>query len=222
MSSACKLRSSSQMAQSISPLPGMFAGPWREDPDSEDEKNTNPRGGGAMASKHHEARTPARRKRATPLPGAPDVACRNADTGSDRRPAPRFVRQWGGGNPGCLSGGCPSDGHVNCTRMDTEFLPRFRPSRDGSLRPACLIWNYMVGVMFTKTELGKEASSSRGTQPLPGLSRALLFSLPSYASFSFCVYLLLATCPALLMDSCIGMLSCAPFADRGCSPFSMS
>ena len=41
----------------------------------------------------------------------------------------------------------------------------------------------------------------------PGLTRALLFSLPSYASFPFCVYLLLATCPALSMDSWIGLLS---------------
>ena len=32
---------------------------------------------------------------------------------------------------------------------DTSLLPRFRPSRDGALHPACLISNYMVVWLVT-------------------------------------------------------------------------
>ena len=139
---------------------------------------------------------------AHPLPGAPDVACRNADTGSDRRPAPLFVRQWGAGNPGRISDGCPRNGHVNNAQKNTGFLPRFGPSRDGSLRHACLIWNYMVGGWFTLQGWGEWVQTSPDAD-----SQGLSISLSFYLSLPFFRRLLPSAClPSLSPPSGIVFL----------------
>ena len=107
--------------------------------------------------------------------------------------------------------------------MDIEFLPRFRPLRDEALRPACLIWDYMVGEMCYNWWIGGKGDFVPRSLVPPGLSPSL--SVPSFLSLSYAssprICLLPATCPSSrLLFSCskcgspLLCVNCLPFNRR--------